>query len=125
MLSTAFDTTSSPLLVRLRAPIPLLLPELVHNTLAKDGQALLLQLLLNDLPPSHLLGLVHRGLPLCIHLDVGQLRQLTRLQDGLVDRPSGRRLDENCEELPDVLDVEQLGVGNAVARQLVDALRDL
>lgn len=108
-----------------RAPVPIVLDELAHAALARDGQLPLLEDLLDDLPPAHPLGLVDGRPPPPRDLDVGQRRQLARLLDRVVDLAGRRRLDDEGEQLADVVSADEPGVGDAVARELVDSLGDL
>lgn len=56
---------------------------------------------------------------------VGQLAQLAPTLDRVVDGARRRRFDEEREQLARIGNVQQLGVGDGVACQLVGALRNL
>ncbi|KAJ0326963.1 hypothetical protein COL5a_006519 [Colletotrichum fioriniae] len=72
------------------------------------------------------LGLLVDGCDaLVANADVGQLEQRALLGNGLGDLCRLGRLDDGGDEVADRVDLCELGVVDAVARQLEDALVDL
>lgn len=115
---------------RLRLPHkPLLLPRLPHAPRPRDGQAPLHQLVLNHLPPPdpHLLVDGRHAPP--VDLYVGQVEQVgaaaARGADLLEDLEGLGRAGEDGDEVLRRAQGGELGVREAVARELVDALVDL
>lgn len=91
---------------------------------AGEGQAPLLQLLHDELPPADGLLAVDRGDAAGGHRDVGEL-ELAALLDDLVDLLGRLGADEDAQQLADGLGPRELGVVDSVAGQLEDALADL
>lgn len=122
-------SVASPLfcrfLIGFRSSEPFRFYELADVVMSEHRQIPLLQFLLYDLPATHRTGLVHGRHPLGVDLHIGQLGQLAVVLDRFVDGARRRRLDEQREQLACAVDLQQLGVGDGAARELVDALRDL
>lgn len=91
---------------------------------ARNGQFPLLELLLDELPTADGLLAIDRGDAAFVHRNVGQL-EFAGAVDGLDDLGGRGRADEHVEHMADGLGAGELGVGQAVASELEDALGDL
>lgn len=105
--------------------IPLRFPEFINTIRPQHRQSSFLKLLLNNFPPTKILGHIHRRPSLRVNAHVGQLVQLAALLDRFVDLACWLWLDNRCEEPARGLNVEQFGVGDLLARELEDTLGNL
>lgn len=112
----------TPLLL---ATKPLELDVLADVTRAESREITLRKLLLDDLPATDHLLLVHRCDSPGVDLDVGELGQ-----DGALLNQLGKLLrlgrgDEGIHKVSDSLDAGEFAVGEEVARHFLDALGGL
>lgn len=109
----------------LLATKPLELDVLADVTRTENRDLTLLELLLDDLPATNHLLLVHRGDSPGVNLDVGKLGQDAALLN-LVGKLLGLgRRDEGIHKVGDSLDAGELAVGEEVAGHFLDALGSL